>query len=281
MQLPHQALLACSVRDCGADLERVQRLWRCSAGHCFDVARSGYVNLLQPQDRRSLDAGDSRRTVEARRALLDAGFGAALRQCVQTLASTVALEHGAAVVDFGCGDGHFLDAVCTALGCAGVGLDLSPHAIESAAKRHAHGIWVVANADRRLPLRTGVFGLALSIDGRRPGAEAARVLSERGTWLIAIPADDDLCELRETVLGESRPRAGIERVEAELRGLFQLHEKRTARATLRLDRNDLERLALATYRCARRAEREKLESLTHLDVTTSHDVLLFRRMPGA
>lgn len=243
-------------------------------------ARSGYVEPLQPQDRRSLDAGDSRRTVEARRALLDAGFGAALRQCVQTLASTVALEHGAAVVDFGCGDGHFLDAVCTALGCAGVGLDLSPHAIESAAKRHAHGIWVVANADRRLPLRTGVFGLALSIDGRRPGAEAARVLSERGTWLIAIPADDDLCELRKLCWARAGRALASSAWKPNCAGSSSCtRSARRARrcASIATTSSD-SRLRLNPLRAPRRA-REARES--HLDVTTSHDVLLFRRMPGA
>ena len=31
---------------CGAALEPQGTAWRCAQGHCFDVARQGYVNLL-------------------------------------------------------------------------------------------------------------------------------------------------------------------------------------------------------------------------------------------
>ena len=31
---------------CGAALEPQGAAWRCAQGHCFDVARQGYVNLL-------------------------------------------------------------------------------------------------------------------------------------------------------------------------------------------------------------------------------------------
>ncbi|MFM7296933.1 MAG: putative RNA methyltransferase, partial [Planctomycetota bacterium] len=64
--------LACSVRDCALPLRRESRRFVCERGHSFDIARSGYLSLLQPQDRRSLEAGDARETVDARRALLDA-----------------------------------------------------------------------------------------------------------------------------------------------------------------------------------------------------------------
>ena len=30
---------------CGADLMLAGNAWRCGAGHCYDVARQGYVNL--------------------------------------------------------------------------------------------------------------------------------------------------------------------------------------------------------------------------------------------
>ena len=37
----------------------------CPRGHSFDVARSGYINLLQPQERRSRNPGDSADAVAA------------------------------------------------------------------------------------------------------------------------------------------------------------------------------------------------------------------------
>ena len=57
--------LSCPVRDCGLALAAnarwaPERTFSCPAGHTFDIARRGYVNLLQPQDRKSSAAGDAR-----------------------------------------------------------------------------------------------------------------------------------------------------------------------------------------------------------------------------
>ena len=38
--------LLCPV--CGGRLAREKTVWRCESRHSFDVARSGYVNLLPP-----------------------------------------------------------------------------------------------------------------------------------------------------------------------------------------------------------------------------------------
>ena len=66
--------LACTVRECGLLLERRGRTWQCARRHSYDVARSGYVNLLQPQDRKSLNAGDTAGAVEARARLIASGI---------------------------------------------------------------------------------------------------------------------------------------------------------------------------------------------------------------
>ena len=74
--------LLCPV--CGAPLRREDRAWRCENRHCFDVARSGYVNLLPPSPagRRH---GDDRRMVDARTAFLSRGYYAHLEQAVAAL----------------------------------------------------------------------------------------------------------------------------------------------------------------------------------------------------
>ena len=51
-------MLLCPVRNCHLPLAREGSRLVCSQSHSFDVARSGYINLLQPQDRRSPAAGD-------------------------------------------------------------------------------------------------------------------------------------------------------------------------------------------------------------------------------
>src|SRR5947199_10671655 len=66
--------LLCTVRECRAALVREERRAVCERGHSFDVARSGYLNLLQPQDRRSRHPGDSAEAVAARRRVIERGL---------------------------------------------------------------------------------------------------------------------------------------------------------------------------------------------------------------
>src|SRR5262249_5089877 len=75
--------------------------------------------------------------------------------------------------------------------------------------------WVVANADRFLPYEPGSFDLVLSLDARLNAGEIRRVLATTGRLLVAVPAPDDLVELRAAVLGEGVLRDRLARA-AEL-----------------------------------------------------------------
>ena len=67
---PFQAL-ACPLE--GTPLLRNGPAWRCASGHHFDVASQNYTNLLPVQKKRSLDPGDSKEMVAARRRFLNTG----------------------------------------------------------------------------------------------------------------------------------------------------------------------------------------------------------------
>lgn len=56
--------LTCPV--CGGVLHREERSLRCGAGHCYDIARQGYVNLLRSNQSKSKRHGDDKRMVAAR-----------------------------------------------------------------------------------------------------------------------------------------------------------------------------------------------------------------------
>jgi hypothetical protein len=103
------------------------------------------------------------------------------------------------------------------------------------------------------------------------------VLPSGAALVVAVPASDDLCELRQSVLGEARAIERAETVAAEFDGGFVLEERAVARDRRLLDAALLADLALATYRCARAREKRALDELASLDVTTSHEILRFRR----
>ena len=96
--------LTCPV--CGGALHREERSLRCGAGHCYDLARQGYVNLLRTNRSKDKRHGDDKRMVAARTAFLDAGYYAPLRDAIAA-AATEYTTGDAGVLDAGCGEGYY------------------------------------------------------------------------------------------------------------------------------------------------------------------------------
>jgi 23S rRNA (guanine745-N1)-methyltransferase len=266
-------VLLCPVRDCAAPLTREDRRLRCPRQHTFDVARSGYVNLLQPQDRRSARPGDSAATLEARRRLLGRGLETPFIAAMLEMPSLAPTD---AVLEVGCGEGTHLAAIAERFGCEGHGVDISVTAIDSAARRHPGLSWVVANADRRLPYAAASFRLVASITARRNAVEFRRILRDDGAVLLVVPAPDDLVELREAVLGEGTARDRLPAALDALVPLFVLERHERVRHAARLDRAAIEDQMIASYRALRRSQRARLANLDDIDVTFSRDLLLLR-----
>ena len=252
--------LLCTVRDCHQPLGRNERGLACPRGHSFDIARSGYVNLLQPTDKRSKKPGDTASAVAARRRLHDRGVTAPLLEAIGALAG---IDREDVVLDVGCGDGYYLGTIALKTGCKAHGIDISVPAVDAAARRFAQCEWVVANADRFLPYADKTFSRVLSITARMNVSELRRVLRDDGRLLIAIPAPDDLVELR----GAGRDR--VARTTADFGAAFTLVEQRRASTVADLDRDAVHDVLLSIYRP------RNIEKVIPARVTFSLDLLLF------
>jgi len=276
MPSPTLVRLRCTVRDCGGELAREGRRLECPRKHSFDVAREGYVNLLQVQDRKSSVPGDSKEAVAARRRLQDGGFGRPLLEPLLAMIEAIGPAAGAGALDVGCGEGTFLAAVCERFGLEGHGVDISTPAIEAAAKRHGRLGWVVANADRGLPFADGSFAIVMSIAGRRNAPELRRVLDPAGRLLAAVPAEDDLREIRAALHGNATIVDRFGPLLRELEGRFKLEVRKVVRHTATYASPVLLDLLAATYRGARRSQKEAIERLDAMDVTSSWTLCSFR-----
>ena len=148
-------------------------------------------------------------------------------------------DRDAVVVDLGSGSGEALDALSRRRPISGIGIDLSVDAAHHAARRFPALTWIVANADRRLPVLTGSVDLALSLNARRNPAECARVLKAGAYLLVSVPAPDDLIELREQVQGAPIARDRSSGVLADHASHFALVERTVARQRQRLEREAL------------------------------------------
>ncbi len=272
--------LLCTVRGCALPLLREQRVCRCARGHAFDIARSGYLNLLQPQDRRSRNPGDSKKSVEARRLLFERGFGADLSKSITASVANATGEPPKSILDVGCGEGTHVALLSNAFECEASGIDISTPAIELAAKRYPGITWVVANADRGLPFAGCSFDAVVSITSRRNATEFSRVLRPPGILVVAVPAPDDLIELRAALLGEAVERSRVDSVISDLNGWFGLEGRAESRERRPMSREELDAILLTTYRGGRRREMEIASSLEEMTCTFAYDVLVFRKRPA-
>lgn len=269
--------LACTVRNCGLPLARNEQTWTCANGHSYDIARSGYLNLLQPQDRRSLAAGDTAAAVEARARLHAVGVGSALIRTLLDRLASLQLSDPAVIADLGSGSGDALGTCVAERGVAGIGIDLSVAAAQHAARRFPRVTWVVANADRRLPLVEARVSFLMSLHGRRNAGECARVLAPSGFLFVAVPAAHDLIELREFIQGVPTERAKVEALLAEHEPFFMPVGQYLVQGQHTLNRESLMDLLHSTYRGARTSVRGRVASLSTMDVTVASDCVLFQR----
>jgi 23S rRNA (guanine745-N1)-methyltransferase len=191
------------------------------------------------------------------------------------LASSIAPEQR--LLDVGCGEGFHLGGFRRDLGVAAYGTDLSTPAIELAAKRHRHCAFTVANADRFVPYEDASIDVLTSITARMTPGEFHRVLRAEGAALIVIPAPDDLIELRAAVLGSGEERDRVERTTSAFAAHFLLLRHERFRVRLALDRDSIHDILSSSYRGLRARERERVATLHAMDVTSSRDILLFRK----
>lgn len=269
--------LRCTVRKCGQTLVQSESGLRCEAGHHFDQAKEGYWNLTQPQDKKSSNPGDNRDAVLARHRWLQRGHAQGLASALRDWVSLG--KQPSTVVDLGCGDGTFGPLVFPDCVDGFCGIDLARPAIKLACKCWPQATWVLANADRGLPLVDASVDHVMSLFGRRPIQEIKRVLKPDGSCMVAVPAEDDLLELRTAVQKRGDRRGRVEAIVDEMgeQGLSCLRRKQW-RTQVDLGADEIEDALAMTYRARRWSESKKIASIETASVTLSADLLWFTRM---
>lgn len=198
---------------CGGALEKGEGDYRCPAGHRFDVAREGYVNLLPANRQHSRAPGDDKEMAAARARFLEGGWYGPLRDALCRLAERYA-PAAPALLDAGCGEGWYTRAlaeVAQARGGRTAGVDLSKPSVKRAARRCAYGEFAVGTV-YHLPVADASVDLLVNCFSPLAAAEFARVLRPGGLFLYVVPGPRHLWELKE-ILYESPYENGEKREE--------------------------------------------------------------------
>jgi 23S rRNA (guanine745-N1)-methyltransferase len=189
-----------------------ERVYQCNAGHSFDVAKAGYVNLLPVHFKNSSVPGDNKAMLVARRAFLEADYYAPMAQSIALLLTNELSHHHQTIkiLDIGCGEGYYdrvlKQGIQSDQSVEWHGVDIAKLAITAAAKKLPSVRYCVAS-NHALPYQEAYFDVLLRIFAPSNEIELKRVLRPQGKLLIVTPGPKHLAQLKAFVYKEVRDHA--------------------------------------------------------------------------
>lgn len=273
---------------CQQALTAAQKSWRCANNHGFDVAKSGYVNLLLPNQKGSQAPGDSDTMLKARKAFLTTGhFDPVVHGLAEVICAAGQIWHECEkspgevrspqfLLDIGCGEGYYLDRLMLLLPdyFRFAGIDIAKEGLQLAARRNSKAQWVCAS-NARLPLAEQSVDVITRIFAPSTAAELQRVLKPGGLLVIASPGARHLFELRQALYENVTLHEKVEPPKG-----FSLVAENESAFSLELDNSaDIAHLLMMTpfFWRGKQAGRERLMELTRLQVEVHIHFCCFQR----
>lgn len=196
---------ACPI--CGQSLGLVQKSYVCANGHCFDIAKQGYVNLLPVQQKKSKEPGDSKAMLQARRRFLNHAYYEPL---ISAMASLLKAHSLSSLLDLGCGEGYYAHKLKQSLQSQGqdiqfLGLDIAKPAIVMAARsaqlNQDDSQFCIASSFSPPYLDAcfdGVYTVFAPVDFK----QLDRIIRPSGIWLRVTAGQQHLKQLRQVIYNE-------------------------------------------------------------------------------
>lgn len=256
---------------CGEKLNSDGRSYICGSGHCFDIAKSGYVNLICSN--KSLH-GDDKEMISARHAFLSSGHYDILRDSLcDTLKKLFFRQKKYVILDAGCGECYYTEAVKNTFPEFEVlGIDLSKDALAIGGKRRA-GIELAAASVNAVPLCSGCCDVVLSVFSPLSAAEFYRVLKSDGFLVHVIPLAKHLYGMKQVLYSD--PYENTEFGDAP-EGFVKISE-RQIRGNIHLTHDEIINLFTMTpyfYRTSADG-RKRLEKLDTLDTEIGFGIIVY------
>lgn len=263
---------------CGEKLEKNGGSLVCPSSHTYDIARSGYVNLLLPQQMNAKLPGDNKLMVDARKNFLGKGYYGILADKFCETVKKYASK-GCTVLDAGCGEGYYTVSAAKALPDAFIsGTDISKTAADAAAKRakseNAENVFFSVSSVFHMPVKSGSCDVVTSLFAPYCGEEFLRVLKPDGVLIMVIPSERHLWELKEAVYDEPYLN---EVKDYALEG-FELKENIEVTGEIRLkSKEDIQNLFSMTPYYYKTGEEghKRLEALEELTTEIGFEILVY------
>ncbi|MDT8283713.1 MAG: methyltransferase domain-containing protein, partial [Gammaproteobacteria bacterium] len=244
--------------------------------HTYDIARQGYVNLLPVQHKRSKNPGDSKAMVFARTQFLNSGVYQPIAARLAELVLTQLNPGGDyCLLDAGCGEGYYLDAVFDSLKhyddfdkLSFIGVDISRDAIIQSSKRNKQIGWLVGT-NRQLPVMNESVDIILCLFGFSSADGFNKALKPGGKVIVVDPGPEHLKELREIIYKEVKKGDLKDFLKPVMPGFSLLSSEKLQFKEKITNNKQINNLLVMTphfYR-ASKAGREVACNLSELDIT--------------
>lgn len=204
-------LLLCPI--CGKDLAVKDGQLKCGKNHSFDLARSGYVNLILKPARSAYGKG----LFMSRRRLAERGFFEPLEShIVEMLSRRAKAVDLRSLLDAGCGEGGILENIKNELRRDGkdvqaIGIDICKSGIQIASKKCREIAWIAADL-AQLPVKSDSFDAVINLLSPANYLEFRRALKRGGLLIKVVPGDRHFRELRETIGLPYQPNPNVRKI---------------------------------------------------------------------
>lgn len=289
-------ILTCPV--CGGMLHRENRSVLCEAGHTFDIAKSGYVNMLPPGKEKNARTGDEKDMVRARVDFLSKGYYAGISSAAADMIAE-RISGDAVICDMGCGEGYHTCRIAgevhdkTGYDVLALGFDASKYAAECASKLAKSKGWlsrdgIGGDLDSpvqcafmpgnlfHLPVRANTVDCAVSMFAPIAGEETHRILRENGILIVVSSGRDHLMEMRKLIYDDVHVSDSLPDVPDGF--VFAGSRSLTYTASIE-NKADIASLFVMTpfYYKTTEAGRARLLERETLDVTVNVNLTIFQR----
>lgn len=197
--------LACP--KCHEPINQINNSYTCNNGHCYDLSKSKYLNLLLNPDKATNNPGDSKDSLLARKEYLNKGYYDIILNNVIGVIQKYRSNESLEILDLGCGEGYYTWGLKKVFDHDTIyGLDISKEAINMATKYTKNVYWLVGNSknlpiiDHSLDFITALFTVVNQDELRRT--------LKIGGYIIHVTANPHhLMEIKELIYDEIKVKS--------------------------------------------------------------------------
>ena len=296
--------LACP--KCHQALIQEGNSYKCINNHCYDIAKSKYINLLLNPDKASNNPGDSKESLQARKAYLTKGYYDIILNNVISLINKYQNNQQLEILDLGCGEGYYdgiLNEVMHCLtkytssprqlldlGCGEgyytyrikellnddstiYGLDISKEAINMATKYTKDIYWIVGNS-KNIPILDHSLDFITALFTVVNQKELERTLKPGG-YIIHVTANPNhLIEIKELIYDEIKVKSD-KYIRLDFKNVESFDLVKTIEIPNREDALNLLKMTPHYYHI-KKERRSVLDTLDKLNVTIDVKITVYQ-----